>query len=1271
MGNVFSKIVQFFNKNLLVYLSVLLALFLFISYGVSRLKIDQNIYSVFPKGKEFSTFSKVVQENNLNKQIVFSINGELDDVALQLDTVAKELILSSGDLMKEFVVFREDDQQKVLRYFYRSFPALLTESDYQTIANKLVEDSIKQSIALVFDKMTSPNSLFLRKVFAKDPLGLAWGKLQEIKPQSDSLAYSVEDGILFSADKKRALFTAVLNFDVSDNVKNEDLNLRLEDFKDKINAENPDLNFDYFGTFQIAYENSRQVKEDTFLTMMISIALILLLLIIYYRSFLTPIFFVIPAIFSGLFGLAMVGFIQPEISAISIATSAVLMGIVLDYSFHFFTHYNHTNNALATIKELSSPMLIGSFTTVAAFTALIFTDSVVLQNFGLIALCTLSGAVFFTLLLLPTFLKVFGYKPKGERSSFRKFFTFPKWALRISIYLILGLTIFFAWNSNSFQFDADLNNLSFHPKELKEKEERFTGINPDDEKKVHLFVRAKSKKEAVKKNFELFNQLLAYKKQNGLEELLSLAPYSIPKEIKVSKNEEWISFWKSRKEQVQFSVDKQAKAVGFSETAFQPFFEWISKGDSLISPNEEMKLQVSLGLNKLIYNSGVEWSIVTSVVLKKEDLPHFKNIIGENEDVFILDISEMANALMVSVQDDFNYLLVFSSLLVFLSLLVIYGRIELALFAFLPMVISWVWILGICSIFGIEFNFVNIIVATFIFGLGDDFSIFVTDGLLQKYKTKSNVLSSFRSAIILSGITTIIGTGVLYFSKHPAIHSIAVISVVGIACIMLVTLFIQPIIFQFFITNRTEKRRTPVTFFGLLMSSLLFAYFFIGSILLTFFLPLLIVFPVRKEKKRSFLNYLVSRLAKSTIYLGFHIKKEYINKERLDFSNPSIIVANHSSFLDILLMIMTHPKVIIMVKKWVYNSPIFGLFIRYAGYPFIEEGTEYNLTFLKERIAEGYSIVIFPEGTRSEDGVMKRFHKGAFYLAQELKVDIQPILIIGASYVNPKNDFIIKSGTLSLYVMERISNNSPVFQERFGVMTKKIQALMRAEMVEARKQIEDARYWRKRVLYNYLYKGPVLEWYVRIKWRFEEKNYDFYDKLIEDRVRIYDVGCGLGYLSYFLHYKNPNRIIIGTDYDADKIEVAKHCADKGEQLSFEVKDAKKMDFETADVVFFNDVLHYLSYENQLKVLRNTVEKLTKNGLLIIRDGISDLQERHAVTEKTERYSTKIFGFNKTTEQLSFFSSKDIFNFAEEYGLSCEMKEQTSKTSNVLFILRKQ
>ncbi len=175
-----------------------------------------------------------------------------------------------------------------------------------------------------------------------------------------------------------------------------------------------------------------------------------------------------------------------------------------------------------------------------------------------------------------------------------------------------------------------------------------------------------------------------------------------------------------------------------------------------------------LGIDNLIDMKASGTTFISTVVLNQEHLPSVKQELRAVRGVEIFDRGELAGELLRMVRTDFNYLLIISASIVFLTLLIVYGRIELTLLSFLPMVISWIWILGIASaILGIKFNFVNVIVTTFIFGLGDDFSIFVTDGLLSKYKSGKDSLRSYQAAIALSATTTLIGTGVLILPNIP------------------------------------------------------------------------------------------------------------------------------------------------------------------------------------------------------------------------------------------------------------------------------------------------------------------------------------------------------------------------------------------------------------------------------------------------------------------------------------------------------------------------
>ncbi len=1265
IGQICARIVEFFLKKRLVFWGSFTLVLAFLLFGVSKLKINEDLYAIFPQGKEFKKFNDIVQKNKLNKQVVFSIKAQEDEeITLEkLENLKADLEKQFSSELKDIEVVKTVDEGALIAFLQKSSVRNLGPEDYKKLQQQLQPDSIRKGLKRTTDLLTGSNAFFISKLAANDPLGLLYGQLKQLNPNTDSSNYVVKDGVVYSRDEQYAFFFGTINLNQKDTKKLEAFADRLEKFKQTKAAEK-ELNFDYFGTFQIAVENAKQVKFDAFLTSMISISAILLLLIFYYRSILAPFYFLLPGFFGILSGAGLVGYLHPEISAISLATSSVLLGIVLDYSFHFFTHFKHLGSVVKTVKEISSPMTLGSFTTIAALSALLFTNSIVLQNFGLIALCTLSGSVLFTLLFLPVLIESLKIRIKDNR-NYKNSFKLNKTFLRISFLLISLVSLVFLYKSSDVNFDSDMNNLSFHTPELKQKEKFYTGINPNTDKKLFVFSADSIKEQARSQNDAVYKAFVSAKEQYGISEFVSLAPY-LPSDQTLRESEKhWTGFWKANP-QAEEQIKQLAPQYGLNPAGFEPFFR--STESLAFDKQEGEDLVKEIGLNKFASEDQGLHSYVTSITVKKDKQDLVKAELKQIDGVFVLDISEMAKSMLNVVKQDFDYLFLFSSLLVFFSILVIYGRIELTLFAFFPMVLGWIWILGIASMFDIPFNFINIIVATFIFGLGDDFSIFTTDGLIQQARTGVNSLKSTQSGIILSGIATMIGTGVLIFAKHPAIHSIGAISVIGIGSIMLITLYVQPSVYNFFVLNRKKKGRGPITFFYFIYSLLLFFYFFLGSLILNILLIfILIPTPIKRIHKRNILNFCISKLAKSTLYAGVHVKKKVVDQHKLDYKNPSIITPNHTSFLDILVVLMLHPKTIIMVKKWVYNSPIFAPFIRYGGYLFAEEGAEGSLDEIKNRIEQGYSLVIFPEGTRSPDGEIKRFHKGAFYISKELDIPIQPLLILGNHEVNPKNDLMINQGQILVKPLDRLY---PQTDESYSDFSKRTVRIMRSEMIEFRKEYATTAFYTRKVMENYLLKGPVLEWYVRVKWAMERKNFDFYNRLIDSRKRIVDVGCGYGYLSVFLNYFDPSREITGMDYDEDKVAVADNCIKKSDGLRFQTADIREWEMPEADVYFFNDVIHYLRPEEQMNLLDKVNTKLGENGIIVIRDGIIEFQDRLRNTKLTEILSTKWFKFNKTTNDLSFLSAKKIERFAQENGFGFELIEHSSKTSNVLMILKR-
>jgi SAM-dependent methyltransferase len=312
--------------------------------------------------------------------------------------------------------------------------------------------------------------------------------------------------------------------------------------------------------------------------------------------------------------------------------------------------------------------------------------------------------------------------------------------------------------------------------------------------------------------------------------------------------------------------------------------------------------------------------------------------------------------------------------------------------------------------------------------------------------------------------------------------------------------------------------------------------------------------------------------------------------------------------------------------------------------------------------------MIFPEGHRNDDGYIRRFHKGAFYLAEKLEIEVLPIIIHGQNQLLKKSEFFLKRGSITTKFLPRIDLSEKQYGDTIREQTKGINAWFRKEYAAVRREYETPEYWADYIVKNFTYKGPVLEWYTRIKLKLED-NYAIFNDLVPRDCTITDLGCGYGYTTFMLSLLSDERELHAIDYDEDKIAVANNCAINNERISFSVGDITKNDFKPTDVFLLADVLHYFPQNLQVDVIENCISKLRSGGMIIIRDSDKDLQKRHLGTKLTEFFSTN-FGFNKKEYKLDFVSRKMIMEIAQKQNLNLEIVDNTKMTSNLIYILRK-
>ncbi len=158
------------------------------------------------------------------------------------------------------------------------------------------------------------------------------------------------------------------------------------------------------------------------------------------------------------------------------------------------------------------------------------------------------------------------------------------------------------------------------------------------------------------------------------------------------------------------------------------------------------------------------------------------------------------------------------------------------------------------------------------------------------------------------------------------------------------------------------------------------------------------------------------------------VKVRFENVEALDPDRPQVLVANHSSWFDVLALAAWLPgRYVFVSKKEVRNIPFLGYTIERCGHIYIDRSDHQKAlqSLAEARVKlekEKPTVIMFPEGTRSETGELQRFKKGAFVLAIQTGADVVPAAISGSREVMRKHSLLIRAGT----VVIRLGDPIPV-----------------------------------------------------------------------------------------------------------------------------------------------------------------------------------------------------------------------------------------------------
>jgi len=659
-------------------------------------------------------------------------------------------------------------------------------------------DHIRQQLLFYQDFLETDLGQNLYDAISYDPCGIAMGTIGQMIPVGgeDELSARFQNNHLYGRDGHTCIGFITPSFGTDNSREAKRLVRTMNHVRDEIRTQYPGIDILYHGTIILAGGNSERMSGDIYITVSIAMVIILILLSICLKRPMYQVLTVSALLFGTLLALAVLYLYQGGVSIMSMGIGAIVLGVAFSYVLHVLIHYIYTGDVQMTMKEQTKPVLLGSLTTIGAFAGLLFTQSRLLSDFGFFALLVITGTTLFSLVFIPHFLPK-KYTPNERAFRFlERINAYPIDRNKFIVILtILWVALCIAF-SGRYQFDSNLLNIGYVSDDCARAEASWAEWMNDGKTELYFASVAPTVEEALE-------ALPRIEQESGTK--VSLLMPSLQQQAQ--RIEAWENYFTPEKQaEVWRNVTKACQEEGIDPSMFLPFQQMMSSPEQPELLSEAGLLPQPI-LDNLLEEANGQALVYFSLTCSPEEAEAVKDRLTAQEGCMLMDPYYYCTDLVELLHDDFNLIMWISSAFVFLLLLFSYRNIWLTLIALSPMVLSWYTVLGAMALFHQPFNLVNIIVSSFVFGIGVDYSIFILEGLL-KGDEKSPTMMYNKTAISLSAVILIICMLILGFAKHPAVQSISFASLVGMITTIMLSYTLEPNLFRLYKHIKEKKKQS-------------------------------------------------------------------------------------------------------------------------------------------------------------------------------------------------------------------------------------------------------------------------------------------------------------------------------------------------------------------------------------------------------------------------------------------------------------------------------
>jgi len=804
-----------YRYDLFVLLAALL-LTVASTFGVLRLEMVSNVAYMLPDNNEaVSDYLTSLERMGTLDYLVIMISGEEKSEITGFSDRFADRIGDSGLIKDVRYRVTEGDRGFIFDEYLPNIFLYLDDEGFERIAEKLADSAVNEAVEMDRKLLLTPASSGAAELVTADPLDFFSIVKERLFSGEGGFRIDSASGYFLSLDGKHLLMLGRPVKPPQDIEFDKELFSSLGKIEESIKEEygHGSVTVQYTGGYAIATNDADTIKRDLVLTVFTSLVLVLLSFYFIFRrvSFLL---FVGPSLGLGIYWtMGFAGFALGHLNMVTAAFGAILVGLGIDFSIHFYNRFieeSARGSGLKTSLEAAFSktglgIVMGALTTSIAFFAMAFTRFKGLSELGIIGGVGIIMTLTSTFTVLPSLI-VRHIKIRGEGSLSRTpVSTFGMEGLgsflisqkRLIIVSATLFTVVMGVFATRVRFETDINELRPKGNEAFAVQEEIWKIFSGSSSEVIITAGSREIEDALILSEEAAGIVGKYSEITKIEGPGPILP-------SVKRQRENIERTKRLNLEGTVSHFKEAlNARQFKTAPFQPFIdsmESFAKGDVEPITMGDIEGTVQGDMVKKYIQKGEDGWFVSLFAYPRSgvwtdniDRGMVAALKELSPDISVASISMVLMEMKRIIERDFINAIVIALIGVFFALLIQFKEFKGVLYSLISLSMGIIWMLGFMGLFGISLNFANVVVAPMVIGIGIDDNIHIYHRYRERGEGGISAAVSFSGrAVIMTTVTTILGFGSLTFARYGGLSSIGFVAVIGVFLCLISALFVLP-----------------------------------------------------------------------------------------------------------------------------------------------------------------------------------------------------------------------------------------------------------------------------------------------------------------------------------------------------------------------------------------------------------------------------------------------------------------------------------------------